>query len=191
MNNAIINQVATIVENACYNDNNKFGTGIWHDHILIVLKYVDALAIELGADREICALAALLHDYAGIYNYKYYQKHHIHSAKAAQVLLEQLNYPKSKIEQVKDAIYTHRGSQLMHFNSIEAECLANADAIAHIEGYQSLLNYAHDIKHLNWQHSRQFVLDKINRSWQKMTARIKALFDDRYDSIVNQLKLAS
>jgi uncharacterized protein len=184
----IINQVAYLVEKACYKKSNPFGESIWQNHILEVVKYADALAIAHGADREICILASLLHDYAGIIDEKYYHQHHLYGMKAAGKLLKALGYDAQKTNQVKEAIKTHRGSLTLPPESIEAICVANADAMAHISQYSSLVTYAHDIRALNWTQSREFVLNKINRSWAKMSGNVKALFEPQYLSIVSQLQ---
>ncbi|MCK8058839.1 MULTISPECIES: HD domain-containing protein [unclassified Fusibacter] len=187
----VINQVALIVEKACYRDTNPFGTSIWQNHILEVVKYSDALAIAHQADREICILAALLHDYAGIVDEKYYHQHHLYGMKAAEKLLNTLGFDPQRTEQVKEAIKTHRGSLSLPPQSVEAMCVANADAMAHITQYSSLVTYAHDIRALNWSQSREFVMNKINRSWNKMSAGVKTLFESQYQLIINQLKTAA
>ncbi len=190
MNNTLINSIAKIVEKACKSKNNVFGEGVWENHILEVVKYADALAIERGADREICVLAALLHDYAGIYDYKYYKKHHIHGMKAAEILLSQYDYPQDKINAVKAAIYSHRASVKVPYSSKEAECVADADAMAHIHRYDTLVVYAHDRRKLSWLQSRRFVSEKIERSFNKMSDYAKEMFFNQYLQIVNQLKAA-
>ncbi len=187
----IIRNISTIVKRACYSKNNTFGEGVWDNHIVSVMMYADALAVQYGADREVCALAALLHDYAGIYDYKYYAEHHIHSGKAARYLLSHFNYPTEKIDKVVDAIFTHRGSKTFTYNSIEGEVLANADALAHFFEYESLLTYASRQRRLSAQQSQQFVRAKIERSYRKMSPAVRQMVSQQYQLINNRLLIAS
>ncbi len=190
-NQQIIRNISAIVKRACYAENNVFGSGVWDNHIISVMMYADALAVQNGADREVCALAALLHDYAGIYDYKYYEDHHIHSGKAARYLLTYFNYPNDKIEKVVDAIFTHRGSKTFTYNSIEGEVLANADALAHFFEYESLLTYASKQRQLSPQQSQQFVRAKIERSYRKMSPAVRQMVSQQYQLINNSLLIAS
>ncbi len=190
-NQKLIKQIGDIVKRACYSENNAFGAGVWDNHIVSVMMYADALAVNYGADREVCALAALLHDYAGIYDYKYYADHHIHGAKAARYLLAHFNYPAAKIEMVADAILTHRATKKYQYNSIEGEILANADAMAHFFEYQSLVDYATEQRKLSPLQSNQFVRAKIERSYLKMSPAVRKMVMAQYQLIDNRLRLAS
>ena len=57
-----------------------------------------------------------------------------------QVVLSGLGCPEDKIEAVRHAIAAHRASVGVERRSAEALCLANADALAHIEQVPSLLH---------------------------------------------------
>ena len=117
------------VKTACFNKANIFGPSAW-DHIQAVVKYAKLLATKRKADIEICELSAWLHDYASLQDKKYYKDHHIHGARLAEEFLTDLNYPKVKIEKIKHCILTHRGSINKNKNTVEAEILADADAMA-------------------------------------------------------------
>ena len=97
------------------------------------------LAPRFNADLEIVELAALLHDYASIKDKALYADHHIHSPIEAEKLLKRFGYPEEKTEAVKDAIATHRASVITEHRNPEGACLANADAMSHIEQVPSLL----------------------------------------------------
>jgi uncharacterized protein len=187
----IINQTADLVENACLNPQNPFGPDIWNNHILEVVKYAELLALHYGAKRDVVILSALLHDYAGILDVKLYAEHHIYGASIAQEVLANLNYPQDRIELVKNAIFTHRGSIIKDVTTLEARCLANADAIAHILKVDSLVYYANHIKGLPLEKSYSFIIDKLNRSWNKMHPSLKNTFRTHFLHAISTLKIAA
>lgn len=125
----MIQKFERIVEEACLKKSNIFGYGIWTHHITQVAKNGKRLSKIFNADSEIIEIAALLHDYASVKDKAYYQEHHKYSQIEAEKILKHLGYPNEKIEAVKHCIATHRGSVLKERKSVEAECLANADAI--------------------------------------------------------------
>jgi HD superfamily phosphodiesterase len=105
----MISVIADIVQDACKNETNHFGYGIWKYHIVNVVRFSKELAVRTGANAEIVEIAALLHDYAAIKDYSMAVNHHVRGAREADALLKRLGYPDDKIEQVKTCIYCHRG----------------------------------------------------------------------------------
>jgi len=99
--------------------------------------------VTIDAKREIVEIAALLHDYAGIKDQRMAEEHHIYAAAEAQRILIEFNYPKDRIQKVKDCIITHRGSVPMKRLTQEAECIASADAMTHVFQVPSLLYLAY------------------------------------------------
>lgn len=187
----LINQVSELVEAACYLPENPFGEGIWSNHILEVVKFTEILATESGAERDIAILAALLHDYAGIVDPALYEDHHQHGACMAKSILIGLGYPVDRAQRVADAILTHRGSKKMPPKTLEARIVANADALAHIYQWQSLVLYAEEKRGLDRYQSCCFVSDKLTRSWQKMHSTIRKLFEPYYSDAIKALSLAA
>ncbi|MTI48937.1 HD domain-containing protein [Sporosalibacterium faouarense] len=185
----IIEFIKNEVEEKCLGDNNVFGYGIWTHHIVSVVKNAKILANEIGANVEIVEIASLLHDYAGIKDYSKHAEHHIYGAKEAEMILGRLNYPKDKIEKVKDCILSHRGSIQIDKKSKEAICVANADAIAHIENVPSLLYFAYCKKGLEIDEGTEWVSKKIKRSWDKLSNEGKIFIRDKYESVQNTLNL--
>ena len=61
------------------------------------------MAKKLNADIGVVEIASLLHDYASIINYDYYEDRPIHGANVAEKLPKQFNYPQNKIELEKIA----------------------------------------------------------------------------------------
>ncbi|WP_066498248.1 HD domain-containing protein [Abyssisolibacter fermentans] len=186
----IIKFIEEEVEDKCKGENNVFGYGIWSHHIVIVVKYAKLLAKEIEADVEIVEIASLLHDYAGIKDYSKHEEHHIYGSIEAERMLKKLDYPNDKIEKVKDCIVSHRGSIQKEKNSKEAICVANADAMAHIENIPSLLYFAYCKKGLGIDEGAEWVSKKIKRSWNKLSDEGKTLIYDKYKNAQKMLNIA-
>lgn len=176
----LISAIAKEVEGTCRSKNNMFGYGVWSHHIISVVEYAKLLAIELDADVEVAQLAALLHDYAGIKDYNMYKEHHIHGAIEAEKLLNAYGYSQDKIDLVKECIYAHRGSISIDRLSVEAICVADADAIAHIENVPSLLYLAYNHKNMSIEEGAKWVSDKIERSYNKLSVHGRAIINNKY-----------
>ena len=155
-------EIEKIVEQACAADTNIFGYDIWTHHILKVVENTKQLAPRFNADPEIVELAALLHDYASIKDKALYADHHIHGPIEAEKLLRRFGYPKKKREAVKDAIATHRASVTVEHRSAEG-CLANADAMSHIEQAPSLLYLAYVHHGMGIDEGKTWVKSKLQR----------------------------
>ena len=189
-----ISVIERIVETACANDSNIFGYGIWTHHIKEVVGNARRLAVQFGADPEVVEIAALLHDYAGIKDASLHQDHHIHSSVEAERIMHELGYPDEKIRAVKECIATHRASICVERRSAEGVCLANADAIAHIEQVPSLLYYVFAQQRMGIDEGTYWVKSKLQRSWQKLSPSIQLEMQDQYEvaiKILNELEPSS
>ena len=176
----MIEEISNLVEEACKKDTNYFGYEAWAHHVLLVVKNAKLMAKKLDADKEIVEIAALLHDYAGIKNYKLYDDHHIHGATLAEEILEKYNYPKDRIERVKQCILTHRGSKLAKKESKEALCVADADSMAHFDSIASLLRLAFSNYKLDVDGATDWLMQKLERSWEKLSPTAKTIIKDKY-----------
>ena len=65
MRDDIVKYLKAEVRNRAENKNNKFGIGALY-HIEAVVKNAEILANKYNADKEICIIAAWLHDIASI-----------------------------------------------------------------------------------------------------------------------------
>ncbi len=132
-----IEKIRKLVEEECKKDSNIFGDEIWTYHILSVVEYAKLLARKLNADEEMVEIAALLHDYAGIKDGEEYENHHLRGAEEGEKILKRFKYPQEKIEKIKHCIYAHRGSRSIKRKTVEAKCVASADA------WHTLTEYLH------------------------------------------------
>ena len=164
-----------------------FGYGIWTHHITQVVENGKRLARLFGADAEIVEIAALLHDYASIKDNALYNDHHLHGPVVAKSLLRRFGYPQERIEAVKECIAAHRGSVPSEKKSVEADCLANADAMAHIGQVPSLLKLAFVQHHMGIDEGARWVRSKLERSWRKLGPQGQDMMRKKYEAALMTL----
>jgi uncharacterized protein len=182
MSKEVIEKTRELVKAACYQPSNGFGADIWRFHIEHVVKHGRRLAQQRHADSEVVVLSALLHDYAGIKSSQYVKLHHIHGALEAQRWLTSLSYPDKKIQQIQQCILQHRGSVLGQRDTTEAQCLADADGMAHFDGLPSLFSYLYKRKQSNVEDAVEWLSAKLTRSWNKLSADAQELSRVKYES---------
>jgi uncharacterized protein len=180
---ALFQEIATLVESASRRSTNPFGDGIWSHHTVHVVQYAQLLARRLGADEEIVTLAALLHDYAAICDKNLRAEHHLHGARLAEETLCSYAYPEERIAQVTHCILSHRASVSVPRDTLEAEVVASADAMAHFTSVASLLHFAFAKRGLSVEEGSAWVLAKLARSWEKLMPEAQELVRERYDAI--------
>ena len=166
----------------CKKDTNPFGMNAYNHHFKSVVMYAKQLAEERGADTEVVLLSAWLHDIASIKGY--YEDHHMVGQRYAEEFLEKHNYPKTKIEQVKHCIYAHRASKDIPRETVEAECVSDADAMSHFNTISSLFYLAISVRGLDTEEANTFVKSKLERSYKKLTPVGKNIIKDRYDLVM-------
>ena len=159
---------------------------------MLVVEYGKLLAERLKADLEIVEIAALLHDYASIKEESLTLTHHLHSAQEADKILRSLGYPDDKIAAVKECIVSHRGSIDIEKQTVEAVCLASADAIAHIDQIPSLFYLVFVQHQMDIDEGTSWIKAKLEQSWNKLCPEGKEMIKDKYEAakkIVQQVKL--
>ena len=186
----MIARVAEVVEAACASENNIFGYGIWSHHIVEVVRYARLLAHMNDADAEVVELAALLHDYAGVKDAALYSQHHIYGPIEAEKLLKSFGYPEERIAAVQHCIATHRASVASERQTVEAQCLADADAIAHIEQVPSLMRMVFVEQGLDIDSGTRWVRAKLERSWQKLSLQAREMMYDKYSAVLKTLTIS-
>jgi uncharacterized protein len=138
------------------------------------------MAKKIGANEEIVEIAALLHDYASVKDYKLYEDHHLHGAELAEQILKKFNYPEDKIEQVKHCILCHRGSKVTQKLTKEDLCVADADSMAHFDSISSLFYLAFFSHKMNIEEANIWLKEKLERSWKKLSPEAKEIIKDKY-----------
>jgi uncharacterized protein len=152
-----------------------------------VVRNSGQLAKLLEADEEIVEIAALLHDFASVKDKNLYKDHHINSAIEAEKILKSFDYPAEKIAAVQHCIETHRGSIAEQRRSIEAECVASADAMAHIQNVPALLYSAYIQRGMDIDAGINWLRKKLERSWNKMIPEAQELVKEKYEAALKIL----
>ncbi len=158
----------------------------WDYHLKPVIDNALMLAERYGADRDVVEIAALFHDYADLLDWANREEHHILGAKLAEDILLSDGYEQGFVDRVKDCIKHHRGSVRLDKLTIEEVCVADADAMSHLDSVVELICWraylGEDIKKCN-----DFVKTKIKKSYSKMSPNTQELVKDKYDAIMKVL----
>ena len=177
----IRDKVKNFVEKECRKKINIYTYDTWNHHIVPVVNFSKTLANKLKADKEIVELSALLHDIGAIKGDP--ENHHISGAKEAEKILKKFNYPEEKIKQIQYCIYTHRGSKPQKKETVEAKCVAAADAMAHFDDLPSIFSLAFSKHKMSIDDGSTWIKEKIERDWKKMIPEAKELMRDKYKAI--------
>ena len=185
----IVNDIKKELLKRCNIYNEKYNYDFWNDHIKYVVKNAIELAKKYGADIEIVELGALLHDIAMPSEFGPREEHNIYGAKIADELLTKLNYPQDRKESVKECILRHRGSKDLPRNTIEEQCVADADVMAHFDCIPSLFHLAFGKNEmgLSLEEGTEFVKKKLERDYYKLSQRTKEVLKEKYENIVSIL----
>ena len=158
----------------------------WEYHLLPVIQNACMLAEKYGADKDIVEVAAIFHDYADLLDFANRDMHHILGAELAEGILLQDNFSQEFIDRVKQCIINHRASVVKEKFTIEEICVADADAMTHINSFVELICWraylGEDIMDCN-----NFVKQKIKKSYAKMSHETQELMKDKYESIMKVL----
>lgn len=178
----IINEVYNEVKNRCMMPSNAYGIGAWDHHIELVYKIATENAYEYGANYNIVALAALLHDVASVTNKDFTEEHHIIGARIAEEILEKYELTEEELDLIKRCILNHRGSRLVDKTTPEEVCVADSDAMAHFYSVPSLLRMVYVEKGLSIDDGAEFVANKLERSFVKLSDKGKELIKPHYEA---------
>jgi len=184
MHRVMINELRNLVEATCKKPTNYFGYGDWEHHIVNVIYFAKQMAKKIDADEEIVEIAAILHDYAAVKDYKLYAKHNVHGARLARELLKKYNYPPDRIERVAHAILSHSGAEKRKVKRLtkEDQCVADADSMAHFAAVPSLFFLAYFSHKMDINQATKWLMDKLERSWKKLSPQAKELIKGRYEA---------
>ena len=185
----IVEKIKEELIKRCNIYNEKYNYDFWNDHIKYVVKNSIELAKKYEADVEIVELGALLHDIAMPSEIGSREEHNIYGMKIADELLTKLGYPQDRKERVKECVLRHRGSKNLPRNTIEEQCVADADVIAHFDCIPSLfhLAFAKNEKELSIEEGTKFVKEKLERDYNKLSPRTRETLKERYENIINIL----
>jgi len=185
----IVDNIKEELIKRCNIYNEKYNYDFWNDHIKYVVKNSIELAKKYEADVEIVELGALLHDIAMPSEIGPREEHNVYGMKIADELLTKLNYPQDRKERVKECVLRHRGSKDLPRNTIEEQCVADADVMAHFDCIPSLfhLAFGKNEMDLSIEEGTEFVKKKLERDYNKLSSRTREILKERYENIINVL----
>ena len=111
----------------------------WNFHLLPVIKNACMLAEKYDADKDIVEVAAIFHDYANLLDFANRDNHHILGAELAEGILSEDGFEQEFIDKVKLCIRNHRASIVKEKFSKEEICVADADAMSHLDSFVELI----------------------------------------------------
>ena len=163
MNSKLLDSVEKYVKKQIeeYKESSLDHYDFWEEHVKYVYDESMLLAGFYGADKEIVALGALLHDIALINRVGEKKDYHINGEIIARGILTKFNYDEKKKERVLKCIYNHRSSN--NAQSIEELCVADADILAHFDNVQMLLNIAYNKEHLNGREAKEWLKEALEQ----------------------------
>lgn len=162
----IVDEIKHFVENECKKPSSKYGYEPFPFHFVPTANYAEQLADELGGDKEVILIAALLHDIGSIIHGR--EDHHITGAKIAEEKLKELQYPAEKIELVKKCILNHRGSRQNKRSSLEEQIIAEADVMSNFDNLPGIFKAAFIYEDKTQGEARDSVRQKLERKWKQL-----------------------
>lgn len=182
-----IEEIRKFVEEECNKPENWWGEEFYTLHLVSVHKYAKQLAEKLNSDLEIVELAAWLHDIGSIICGR--ENHHITGAEIAEKKLRELNYPEDKIEKVKHCILSHRGSQGINAETVEAKIIKDADSLSTFDHIQGPFLAAFVYEKRGQTDARLSVRQKLQNSWDKLQFQeSRKLIKPKYEAAMLLLK---
>ena len=181
----IVEKIKQELMNLVNKNQEKLGYNIWEVHVKSVVKNAVLLAKKCGADEEIVELAALLHDIARAALEGPNDEHHIYGAKIAVEMLTKYNYPQARIKRVRDCVLNHQAGAEFSRNTIEEECVADADALSHFEDIPGMFYLAYIRKGLSVAEGTEFVREKLKGDYLKLSEISKKEFKKKYENVIS------
>lgn len=158
----------------------------WEQHIKYVVAESLKLADELGADKEIVELGALLHDIALVSNVGTKVDHHTNGAKIAEDILVAFNYQKDKMKKVINCVLRHRSCK--NAETVEEMCVCDADILAHFDNIPMMFECAYKVhKFETIAEANEWIIKSFEKDFNDLSERTRATFKKRYDNIVSVL----
>jgi uncharacterized protein len=181
----IIDKVKKLALEECSKDSWD-----WESHLRGVVKYSLILCDKLGSDKEILEIAAWLHDIEKIKDINV-SLHHVKGSETAVKILKEENYPKEKIEVVRQCILTHSSDENYPPETKEQKILASADALCHFDNILNLLHAYFALGKCSVKEGKEKLIKKLDKIMKKasLLPEAKKIATERYAIIKEALNL--
>lgn len=181
----VIEEVRKFVEQECKKPSSKYGYKPYSDHFVPMVEYARFLAGKLNADTEVVEIAAWLHDIGSIVHGR--EDHHITGTEIAERKLRELGYPEKKIAQVKHCILSHRGSKNIKRETVEAQIIADADAMDIFNDVKNRIKAATDYENKTLDEAKKSVRQKLINSFNKISSQAKEIAKPKFEAALLEL----
>ena len=115
------------------------------------------------------------------------ENHHIDGSKYAEQFLRKHNYNEEKIKGLC-IVLLHIAVYLYPRESIEAECLASADAMAHFRNIADMFYFVYGELRKSSDEGKEMIKGKLERSFRKMLPEAQDIIRDKYDAAMKILE---
>lgn len=161
-------------------------------HILPVVKNALLLAKKLNADLEVVEIASYLHDIGRATKKEQFVKrneHNITGAEETKKILKELGYDEEFIKKVEHCVLAHRGRTGPNPETLEAEIIACADAMAHFDAFLGLFPVFLNSTS-SFEEAVNEIEQKMDRNWNKKLTlpEAKEIVRPKYDAILLLIK---
>ncbi len=102
--------------------------------------------------------------------------------------MQDTNIHRERTALIKKCILNHRVSMNLKKESLEETCVADADALAHMQDIAALFYYAYHNNELNIEQGKGWIRGKIERDWKKMSDRSRTKFKNLHEGILQTLE---
>ena len=148
-----------------YHDEDDF-----QYHVVPVVKNALLLSEKLNADKDVVEMASYLHDVAkrlgkknNIQEYVKKNEHHIEGEIFTRRFLKDKGYEEEFIEKVAHCVLAHRGRAQPNPETLEAEIVACADAMAHFDTF--LVLFYRFVK--DSDNNKEKAIEDIEKKWKE------------------------
>jgi uncharacterized protein len=177
----------------------RYEEGDFKYHISAVVKNAMLLADKLKADKKVVEMAAYLHDIGRAHRRKQFieekkqffkkNEHHLTGSEETKEILKKLNYDNEFVEKVAHCVLTHRGRAEPNPETLEAEIISCADAMAHFDTFPDL--FALFLRTTDsFEEAIIGIEQKMERNWNKKLtlSEAKEIVKDKYEAIMLLIK---
>lgn len=186
----IVEKARQFVKSECKKPTSIYGSGVYFEHFVPMVKHSKDLCRKLGGDLELIILAAWLHDIGSIvYGRK---NHHLTSAKIAESFLTKNRYDKIKIKLILKCIKNHRQSTDLKRKTLEEKIIADADAICNFDMLPGLFYATLVVENLTPIEAAKSVKKKLENKWRRLHFReSKEIIKPKFEAAMLLLDFSS
>lgn len=168
-------RVADLVREACRRKENRFGPAFLTEHVEPATALALTLAPRLGADPEVVALAAWLHDLAAVRDFGCLPEHAAEGAQLAREILPAMGVPAPRVEAVARTILSHSFPVRAGQGTPEEVCLSNADVLSHLARPAYWTFYLYGPRSMAYRDGLLWLSGRIGPAFLALTPHAQAL----------------